>query len=50
MFQRGTLQEELNRRRLNNDKMDEDRVLRLFYETCLAVKEFHSLVPPYAHR
>lgn len=49
-MQRGTLQDELERRLPTRDYVKAERALRLFIDVCSAVSAMHALVPPAAHR
>lgn len=49
-YERGSLQDELEKRCLKENHLEETVLLRLFLCICSAVRRFHSHDPPYAHR
>ncbi|XP_023342481.1 serine/threonine-protein kinase 16 [Eurytemora carolleeae] len=49
-YERGSLQDELEKRCLKENHLEETVLLRLFHCICSAVRRFHSHDPPYAHR
>ena len=49
-LQRGTLHDELERRRLASSPLPQSTLVSLFRSVCLAVRELHQSSPPLAHR
>ena len=49
-YEKGSLQDELERRSVKGNHLKELVLLRLFLGVCSAVRMFHSHDPPYAHR
>ena len=49
-YERGSLQDELEKRCLKGNHLEETVLLRMFLCICSAVRRFHSHEPPYAHR
>ncbi|KRZ34347.1 Serine/threonine-protein kinase 16 [Trichinella pseudospiralis] len=50
-YKRGTIQDELDWRKISGDFMAETRLLSLFNDICNGLNALHSLTPqPYAHR
>ena len=49
-YQRGTLHDELERRKLTGSPLSQQTLLSVFHSVCLAVRELHTSDPPLAHR
>jgi len=50
LYQRGTLHDELERRRLIDSPFPQSSLLSIFYSICSAVSELHHSSPPLSHR
>ena len=48
--QRGTLHDELERRKVSRSPLPQSSLVSVFHSICLAVRELHSAIPPLAHR
>ena len=48
--QRGTLHDELERRKASRNPMPQPSLVTMFHSISLAVRELHSASPPLAHR
>ena len=49
-YKAGSLQDDLERRRLADSPLTEPALLNIFHSVCLAVRELHQSEPPLAHR
>ena len=49
-FERGSLHDELERRKLTGNPLSQASLLSMFHSLCQAVRELHQAEPPLAHR
>ena len=49
-FERGSLHDELERRKLTGNPLSQASLLSMFHSICQAVRELHQAEPPLAHR
>jgi len=49
-YERGTLHDELERRKLTNSPLSQASILSIFHSICSAIRELHQANPPIAHR
>merc|ERR1712066_666150 len=49
-YERGTLHDELERRKVSRSPLPQSSLVPVFHSICLAVRELHSAIPPLAHR